>query len=123
MAGSGPVKSPRPSEDLAWPREAKRAAGQHRNEKLITLAEVQPLADLGGKNQPTAVAEVNRKRVCLGHVNNLPHRAQFPTTISLWEPSGVCSGMSLPCYLKAEGKERIQSQVKPTMKFGQVAVR
>jgi hypothetical protein len=31
--------------------------------------------------------------------------------------------MSLPCYLKVEGKERIQSQVKLTRKFAQVAVR
>jgi len=56
---------------LAWARQAKRAAGQHRNEELITLAEVQPLADLGGKNQPTGTSEMNRELI--GHVSGISH--------------------------------------------------
>jgi hypothetical protein len=35
--------------------------------------EVEPLPNLGGKNQPTAVAELNGERFTVGHTDNIPH--------------------------------------------------
>ena len=41
--------------------------------KLISLVEVQPLADLSGKNEAPAVAEMNPEMVATAHLSGIPH--------------------------------------------------
>jgi hypothetical protein len=50
----------------------------HRDQELITLAEVQLLAELSRKNQATTVAELDRERVGTGHPKNMPHTYEIP---------------------------------------------
>jgi hypothetical protein len=73
VASSRPVKPSRLSHHLTEAREAKRGVRLDRDNKLITLAEVQALADLGGKNDPTAASEMNPERLGVGHPSNMPH--------------------------------------------------
>jgi hypothetical protein len=66
-------------------RETQRAVWLHRDEKLVTLAEVQLLADFGRKDQPPAVPELNAKSFGVGHLTNIPHVQMIPTSRASWE--------------------------------------
>jgi hypothetical protein len=73
MAGSGPVESPSPSHHLTGARQANRAARMHRDEELITVAEVQSFADLRRKNESTASSEVNPECIGVSHPIGISH--------------------------------------------------
>ena len=51
--------------------QAQGAVGLHRHEKVVALAEGQSLADLGRKDQPAAVSELNREGFGPGHGRSL----------------------------------------------------
>ena len=53
--------------------KAKRAVRLKRDMKLISRVEVQPLADLSGKNQAPAVTEMNPELVATAHLSGIPH--------------------------------------------------
>jgi hypothetical protein len=61
-----------------WARETQRAVWLHRDEKLVTLAEVQLLAELSRKDQAPAVSELNVKGFGVGHVTSIPRVRWFP---------------------------------------------
>jgi hypothetical protein len=49
--------------------------------KLISHVEVQPPADLGGKNQAPAVTEMNPELVPIAHLSGIPHIRLVRTSI------------------------------------------
>jgi len=62
LIGEGSISCPRPvnptclSDDLTGAREPKRAVRRHHDKELIPVVEVQPLANLSRKHQPSTVS-------------------------------------------------------------------
>jgi hypothetical protein len=57
----------------------------HRDQKLITLAEVQLLTDLGGKNEASTVSELDLKCLDVGHALSQPQIRPVPTEWQGWD--------------------------------------
>ncbi len=74
-----PVKPPGFSDDLTGAHQPKRTVRLHCDKKLITLAEVQQLADLGRKNQATPVSKLDAKRLSVDHPISVPQLLSIPT--------------------------------------------
>jgi len=74
-----PVKPPGFSDDLTGAHQPKRTIRLHGDKQLITLAEVQPLADLGRKNQASPVSKLDAKRLTVDHPMSVPQLLSIPT--------------------------------------------
>jgi len=74
-----PVKPPGFSDDLTGAHQPKRTVRLHCDKKLITLAEVQQLADLGRKNQASPVSKLDAKRLSVDHRISVPQLLSLPT--------------------------------------------
>src|SRR6266699_4107542 len=55
--------------------------------------EVESLPNLGGKNQPAAVSQLNLERFAVGHAHNIPQMEQCPTSIGMWDSNCRLSGL------------------------------
>jgi len=94
MPCARPVKPPGFSDDLMGAHQPKRTVRLHRDKKLVTLAEVQPLADLGRKNQASPVSKLDAKRLRVEHRISVPQTLSLPTRLTQWEIGRRRSGLS-----------------------------
>jgi len=60
------------SHDLARAHQTKRTVRLHRDKELITLAQIQSLAELSGKNQASPVSKLDAKRLRVDHALSVP---------------------------------------------------